>query len=82
MIRIRVLFSSECEPSLVLLKYPQNFEFQRHKIIGHFLRFGWLKTLFLSIDFSEDKRKNGEIFKFRSPVLCGTGCVPSLLLHK
>jgi hypothetical protein len=52
------------------------------KKIGHFLRFRWLKTSFLSIDFSEDKRKNGEIFMIRCRVLCGPRCEPSLVLHK
>jgi hypothetical protein len=78
----RVLCGSGCEPSLVLHKEPQNFEFQRPEKSGYFLRFSWLKTRFLNIDFSDDKRKNGAIFMFRSRVLCGSGCELSLVLHK
>jgi hypothetical protein len=36
----------------------------------------------ISISFSEDKRKNGAIYMFPSRVLCGSGCEPSLVLHK
>jgi hypothetical protein len=46
------------------------------------MRFHWLKTRFLSIDISQDKKKNGEIFMFPSLVLSVSGCQPSLVLLK
>jgi hypothetical protein len=48
----------------------------------HFLRFRWLKMRFLSIDFSEDKRKNCKIFMIKSHILCTSGFEPSFVLHK
>jgi hypothetical protein len=48
----------------------------------HFLRFRKLKMRFLRIDFSEDKRKNSEIFMFQSHILCGSGCEQSFVLQK
>jgi hypothetical protein len=32
--------------------------------------------------FTEVSRKNGEIFKIRRRVLCGSECEPLLVLHK
>jgi hypothetical protein len=82
MFRSCVFCGSGCEPSLVLHKERYMFVFESTEKIGDFLRFRWLKTRFLSIDFSEEKRKNGEIFLFRSSVFWGSGCEPSLVLHK
>jgi hypothetical protein len=47
-----------------------------------FSAFSLAESPFHIFDFSEDKRKNGEIFMFRNIVLCVSGFELSLVLHK